>query len=116
MAGWPHDRSFFRIEYPRRERPFLRVGGVEHVVVDCCEAGVRFIQRTGETFARGDPLEGEMRFRRGEQVPVSGVVVRVQEGEVAVHLRERGIPFQIILAEQRYLRAHYPMWPARREP
>lgn len=112
MKNWPHDRSHYRIEYPRRERPTLVMGGMEFSVVDCSENGLRFMN-PGLAFQRDDPVAGAVQFRDRVEVPVSGRVVRVQEGHVALCLDGTGVPFPVILSEQRYLRAHYPMWPAR---
>jgi len=112
MKNWPHDRSHYRIEYPRRERPTLLLGGIEFTVVDCSEAGIRFLN-PGVAFQRDDPVGGIVHFRDRIEVPVSGRVIRVQGGYVALCLDGSGVPFPVILSEQRYLRAHYPMWPAR---
>lgn len=43
MPDWPHERNLYRIEYPRGERPGLRIGGALHDVVDCSEQGLRFV-------------------------------------------------------------------------
>lgn len=111
MKNWPHDRSHYRIEYPRRARPVLELDEVEYSVVDCSENGIRF-KSAGVAFEKGDPVTGVIRFRGREETPVVGVVVRVQEGNVALLLEEAGIPFPIILSEQRFLRANYIRWPA----
>jgi hypothetical protein len=111
MKNWPHDRSHYRIEYPRRARPVLELDEVKYSVVDCSENGIRF-KSGGVTFQRGDPVAGVIRFPGRGETPVAGVVVRVQEGHVALLLEETGIPFPMILSEQRYLRANYVRWPA----
>lgn len=111
MKNWPHDRSYYRIEYPRRARPILELDEVEYPVVDCSENGIRF-KSGGVAFQKGDPVTGVIRFRGRGETKVAGSVVRVQEGHVALLLEEAGIPFPIILAEQRYLRANYIRWPA----
>jgi hypothetical protein len=112
MKNWPHDRSHYRIEYPRRERPSLLLGGREFSVVDCCENGLRFMN-PGVAFQRDDPVDGIVRFQDRVEVPVAGRAVRVQGGQVALCLDGTGVPFPVILSEQRFLRANYPMWPAR---
>lgn len=114
MHDWPHPRSLYRIEYPRRERPDLHIGEDRHEVVDCSEGGVRFVAGPG-AWGAGRVVRGNLVLRHGEEVAIEGRVLRVQEGEVAVALHPPGIPFPLVLAEQRYLRGKYPMWPGSRE-
>jgi hypothetical protein len=50
----------------------------------------------------GTPIEGLMTTHRGaDPIPVAGVVVRFQQGEVAVHLTVTPISLAVFLAEQR---------------
>lgn len=113
MPDWPHERNLYRIEYPRGERPGLRIGGALHDVVDCSEQGLRFVLE-GEAWAPGRVVQGILALTAGE-VPVKGRILRIQEGEAALLLDAPGIPFSLILEEQRYLRGKYPMWPGSRE-
>ena len=104
---WPHERAFYRIEYPTRERPSLEAHGVVYDVIDICETGVRYHVLNGRPTI-GDSLHGTVRFRRGEEVPVTGEIVRVQDGYAAVRLDPPGVPLRIILEEQKFLLRHYP--------
>jgi hypothetical protein len=112
MATWNHNRAHFRIEYPPRLRPTFvpERDAVVHPVVDCSERGFRFDAQTMKAvFSRkGTAIRGELRFPTGVSAPVAGVVVRVQSGEVAVHLTEISIPFRVILGEQVFLRQRFP--------
>ncbi len=102
------ERAHYRLAYPVLERPRLLLGDAGLEVVDCSERGLRL--RVGDTPmpALGTRLRGTLVFRRGETEEVEGAVVRVQAGEVAVHLTERGVPFSRIWEEQRWLRSRYP--------
>jgi hypothetical protein len=51
-----------------------------------------------------------IRFRSGRSAEVAGVVVRVQDREVAVHLTDARIPFGIVVHEQLHLRQRYPFF------
>lgn len=112
MQRYPHDRAHYRIEYPPAARPtFLPAQGDRPFpVVDCCERGLRFAPDgpAARGVAPGAGVRGELRFRDGETLQVSGVVVRIQADEVAVHLNEEPIPLKRILFEQILLRRRYP--------
>lgn len=103
---WPHEREHYRIVYPSSARPLFVAGIVVREVVDVSEQGIRFRLNSGEASEPGDPIDGLVRFRRGEEVKVTGTVVRVVGQEVAVHLSV-GVPLRIIIDEQRYLREHH---------
>ena len=106
---YPIDRSYYRIHYPLKERPVLELETGVHDVVDCSEAGLRYVARGAGVPDIGAQIRGTLRFRRGAAFEVGGTVVRLQEGTVAVHLLRARIPLAAILDEQRYLRKHYPM-------
>ena len=98
-------REYYRIEYPPAEQPTLLSDRGGYVVHDCSERGMRFEPPAGDTIECGSRVRGVLRFRRGDEAEVEGVVVRVDAGGVAVQLREPGIPFALILQEQRRLYA-----------
>ena len=98
-------REFYRIEYPAAEQPVLELDGARFPVRDCSERGVRFERPDADAIATGERIRGTVRFRRGDAAPVEGVVVRVDQGGVAMKLHEPGIPFALILQEQRRLYA-----------
>ena len=58
----------------------------------------------------GSTAHGEIRFRSGQTTRVAGVVVRIQESEVAVHLTIESIPFGIVVQEQLFLRRRFPFY------
>lgn len=100
----PNLRHYFRIRYPVEARPRLVLGSNICEVLDCSEKGVRFRATCMLRPARGDMLEGKLRFPRGEELAVHGEVVRIEEDRVALELSGRGVPFGVILQEQLYLR------------
>lgn len=119
MANWIHERAHYRVAYPQAARPaFIPAGGDRAFpVVDCCETGIRFAPDhvDPEQASPGVGVSGCLRFRDGETLPVEGVVVRIQDGEVAVHLRDTRIPLKRIISEQVFLRSRYPLWPGEPE-
>lgn len=107
------ERAHYRIPYPLRERPRFTMAGQEqeYEVLNCSEMGVCYVVRGECPVVPGDVVHGRLRFSRGHEVEIEGVVVRVQDDNVALHLSGMPIPFVVILDEQRYLRQKYPMWP-----
>lgn len=109
-------RRCYRIHYPKRERPTLHVGAAAWDVVDLSETGVLFRHPGGlGDLEVGTEIEGVICFRRGEEIPIVGVVLRSDvrpDGgrDIVVDFTEGGVPFGLILDEQRYLHGHYPCW------
>jgi hypothetical protein len=104
-----HDREFYRLPYPPPAAPRYIAGGVDHRVVDIGEGGFRYALASGTFPLTGDAVKGVLAFPEAEDpVEVEGVVVRVRDGEIAVHCKARAIPLGLVLREQRRLRRHYP--------
>ena len=103
-------RQYHRIRYPLRERPTFLWEGKSHVVIDVSARGLRYLA-PGTMFPKpGTPVRGTLRFRHGVQINIDARVARVQPPEVALYLPNDEIPFAVLMAEQRYLHNHYPMW------
>lgn len=100
----PNRRHYFRICYPVAARPRLVLGSNICEVLDCSEKGVRFQATSLLSAAPGTTFVGKLRFPRGEELLVRGVVVRVEEERVSLELAGAGVPFGVILQEQLYLR------------
>ena len=105
----PREREHYRIAYPIAERPQLLLGDDAYEVLDCSERGLRCGVGRGVNPTVGDEIRGVVRFRRGAEVHVAGVITRVEAGGVSVRLAGGGIPLRVMLEEQRYLRTRYPM-------
>jgi hypothetical protein len=99
-----YERSYYRIPYPCFEGPRLVIGYHVCQVVDCSERGLRYLAPPHAVPGVGHSLAGRLRFPRGAEVEIEGVVIRVRDREVAVRLAEPGVPFRVILQEQIYLR------------
>lgn len=103
-------REFHRIRYPIPERPSLFLEGSKaHTILDVSGRGLRYEVREAFIPRLYDPIKGVLQFRRGAPIPIEGTVVRADDREIALYLHAE-LPFNILLAEQRYLRKHYPMW------
>jgi hypothetical protein len=97
-------RNHYRVIYPFAERPALESGRSSFEVVECSENGLRFDVGERRSPSIGTQVSGRLVFRSGEAVHVTGEVVRLQEGLVALALQPPGIPFSVVIHEQRYLR------------
>ncbi len=98
-------RALYRIVYPLNERPVFEIGRLTFEVIDCSERGLRYEVKDRRVPPLGTPLGGQLVFRRGGSVEVTGEVIRTRAGTVALALDAPGIPFSDILGEQRYLRS-----------
>ena len=111
MSRQENARAHYRVVYPVSARPrFREYGlGVEHVVLDCSEKGLRYRSSRPPTPSIGSEVEGTVEFPDGEEHRISGIVVRTHQGEVALHLADRPIPFTRIIQQQRFLRQKFPL-------
>ena len=97
-------RNHYRVIYPFAERPAFRVGWSSFEVVECSESGLRYEVGEHRSPMMKAEVAGRIVFRSGESIDVVGDVVRLQDGFVALTLRPPGIPFALVIREQRYLR------------
>lgn len=109
MMEKPIER-LYRIQFPTPERPTLEANDSQYVVLDCSETGIRYRVR-GTMPEVGSIISGILRMRRGEDVEIEGEVVRIYDGEIGLRLKPPGIPLRVIIAEQLFLRKHYPSVP-----
>jgi hypothetical protein len=103
-----HERSYYRLTFPMNEHPEFCVGALAMPVLECSERGVRYAPAPGHTPAVGDRISGVVRFKRGGDVEVVGTLSRAQGSSLVIVFNPPGIPFGVLMAEQRYLLAHYP--------
>jgi hypothetical protein len=107
----PEKREFFRLKFPPMERPCLVVGDRRYEVLDCSARGLRFvITQRPPTQSLGERVEGQLLFRRNSRAPIRGLIIRIQNEEIALHLPDCEIPFTILRGEERYLLNHYRLW------
>jgi hypothetical protein len=106
--SYPHERQYYRLSFPIQERPQFQVGAVVMPIIECSERGFRYEPARGHAPELGDSLEGRIKFRRGTEVEVAGTVTRRQDATLVLVLDSPGVPFSVLMAEQRHLRRHYP--------
>ena len=103
-------RQDHRIRYPKAERPLFLYEAKSFPVIDVSARGVRYLGSGSPLPMPYTAMNGILRFRRGAQVNIEAMVLRVHNEEVVLHLLKREIPFAVLLDEQRYLHQHYPVW------
>mgnify|MGYP006328910519 CR=1 FL=1 len=106
MVEKSQNRQFFRIEYPRSERPTLHLNKKQYVVLDVSEQGICFEIPVEHGFQAGDRIIGRIDFCKRTQVDIRGSVLRLSEASCAVTLSHH-LPLPLIMSEQRYLFANF---------
>lgn len=96
-------RAVYRVVYPVRERPSFLMDGASFSVIDCSELGLRYQVPDVHRPEVGTTVSGHVRFRRGSEVPVTGEVIRVENGTVALWFRTQAISLTEMMTERRYL-------------
>lgn len=107
--GYRFERAYYRLVYPLAFRPTFVVGGAKFQVVDLSEQGIRYVHPGPSRPNPGVAVEGLVRLPTGEEVEVEGTVVRVEAPQVALVL-SRGVPFGLMLDQQRYLQQRLIAW------
>ena len=98
-------RNHYRVTYPFAERPALETARTFFEVVECSENGLRYELGERRAPSVGSQVAGKVVFRSGATIDIVGEVVRLQASLVALVLGPPGIPYAVVMGEQRYLRA-----------
>lgn len=105
--GFINRRRHVRVYYPAGCPPiFLPELIVNHrncQVLDLSEGGIRFAV-SNAAFVKNGKVKALLRFLDGDELEVSGVVVRRDRNQIALML-EAGIPYCRIMSEQLRLRS-----------
>ncbi len=100
-----NQRETYRIDFPRTERPALRVGEMMFEVLDLSGSGLRYsVPANVPPPPLGGDLCGRVLFKTEGEHDVVGTVTRVHGHIVAVRFTGAGVPYAAVFAEQRRLR------------
>ncbi|HRF42641.1 MAG TPA: PilZ domain-containing protein [Candidatus Competibacteraceae bacterium] len=103
-------REFHRIYYPMTAYPSLFLEKKKaFMVMDVSARGLRYAAPKTPAPHLYQLIKGTLHLRYNTQINIEGTVIRAQDDEIALYLHQE-IPFNILLAEQRYLHKNYPMW------
>ena len=103
-----NDRATYRAAYPSGYPvaliPHIHLKGERMAlpILDCSEEGIRYRAPVGAPeLPLGTPVAGELHTRNGTATAIRGHIVRAEAGDVAMRLNAPGLPFSMLLAEQR---------------
>ncbi|EKD88053.1 MAG: hypothetical protein ACD_35C00080G0012 [uncultured bacterium] len=96
-------RQNYRIIYPETYHPNLIIRNIEFDIMDLSETGVRFKLKENVKLP-GDLFHAEVKLHDNSNVEVLGRIIRISGQHAAMFMVVKKIPYQIILAEQAYLR------------
>jgi hypothetical protein len=97
-------RAHERVVYPKGQGPTLTIGDAVYEVLDCSERGLRVARADAASLQASVDFQGRVRFPPGTEVPIEGVVLRVQDEEIAIQFTGVWIPRDVILAELRRMK------------
>ncbi|WP_394247262.1 PilZ domain-containing protein [Vibrio profundi] len=100
-------RQYYRLKYPKRARPIMRVDDELFHVSEVSEKGVRLLIRNLAAFYQGLSMVGTLNLHDHSSVQVCGAVLRFDGDEVILQLT-KGPSFKDMVSEQRHIRQKYP--------
>ncbi len=109
MTNHTEQRKYFRLSYKSKTvMPRLRLLNREFQISEISEQGMRIISRDPSLFSVDENVKGEVVLNSLDtNIQIEGTVLRAYGYEVVINLRE-GLSFKNMIAEQRYLRKHFP--------
>ena len=96
-------RQNYRIIYPETYHPSLMIRNIQFDIMDLSETGVRFKLKENVKLP-GDLFHAEVKLHDNSSIEVLGRIIRISGQHAAMFMVVKKIPYQVILAEQAYLR------------
>lgn len=100
-------RQYYRLRYPKTERPRIKAWGQQFPVTEISEKGLRLLFSSEVKVGRGTEVEGIVILSSGESVEIKGEVLRLDGAELVIKLAE-GPSLKHMTAEQIRIRKKYP--------
>jgi len=97
-----HVRVYYPVDVPQKFLPELLVNQFNCQVLDISEGGIRFAAPNA-SLIKNCKVYASLRFTDGEEIEITGMVVRRERNQIALML-EKGIPYCRIMSEQLRLR------------
>lgn len=107
MNDLEQKREFYRLKYPRNARPCVRLYDQTFYVTELSEGGLRVVMNMFTDWYKGLLMSGTLELHCKEQIEVKGAVLRFDNGEVVLKLKQ-GPTFKNMVEEQRHIRQEYP--------
>ncbi|OED68062.1 hypothetical protein [Vibrio echinoideorum] len=102
-------RQYYRLKYPKRARPVMRIKDELFHVSEVSEKGVRLMMHNVIPVYRGFSMVGTLRLHDNNSIDINGAVLRQEGDEVIVQLSQ-GPSFKDMVSEQRHIRQRYPVF------
>ncbi|MDG3087090.1 PilZ domain-containing protein [Vibrio hannami] len=107
-------RQFYRLRYPRNDRPVITLMDKKYHVCEISEQGLRIVFLSHTPVAIGLTVSGNITFHDNEKILIEGDILRQDDLEVIIKL-SKGVSFKRMTVEQLYLRKKYPKVYARKK-
>ena len=105
-------RKYYRLRYPSRAMPVVRIQDELFHVSEVSEKGIRVIMNNLTTLYKGLSLTGTLSLSVDCKVPIEGAILRFDKNEVIIQLY-KGPSFKDMVEQQRHIRNKYPAYFAR---
>ncbi len=112
MDDYVQKRKYYRLKYPRRAMPVVRIDGELFHVSEISEKGIRVVMNNPTTLYRGLSLKGTLSLGVETTIKVKGTILRFDKNEVILQLTQ-GPSFKDMVEQQRHIRNRYPVYFAR---
>ncbi|MGF1909836.1 PilZ domain-containing protein [Vibrio kasasachensis] len=112
MDDYVQKRKYYRLKYPRRAMPIVRIDDELFHVSEISEKGIRIVMNNLTTLYRGLTLKGTLSLGVEEKLQVTGTILRFDKNEVILQLTQ-GPSFKDMVEQQRHIRNRYPAYFAR---
>lgn len=102
-------RNYFRVEYPSEVQPTIKLEDGSFPVINLCEGGVKFSFNTKDhdlKVLEQKTFHATIIFHNHDQSEVIGKIIRSDKNYLVLKL-SKGVSFQKIMAEQRFLLNKY---------
>jgi hypothetical protein len=96
-------RQNYRIIYSESYHPALIIRNIQFDILDLSETGLRFKLKENIKLP-GDLFHAEVKLHDDSNVEILGRIIRISGQHAAMFMVVKKIPYQIILAEQAFLR------------
>lgn len=100
-----NQRTHFRLEYPKPDRPTILIDGSTFEILDLSEQGCRFAVKSIFVSAK-QAIRGTVRFKDGKTCDVVGHILRSTDDSCVLVLN-KGVPLAKMHEEQRIMIRKY---------
>ena len=105
-------RKYYRLRYPRRAMPIVRIHDELFHVTEVSEKGIRVMMNNLTSLYKGLSLSGTLSLGVDCTVLIEGAILRFEDNEVIL-LLYKGPSFKHMVEQQRHIRNKYPAYFAR---